>query len=106
MIDPSQELLSRIIKARRAHAILVFILLAAILITICFFQYPSISGLFALKVVFCVVVLPIGYLTYSYVNSAFKVNCPKCNELVEQGRLPGERIPLSCKKCGLPTNGK
>lgn len=101
MRDFSEELLSRIIKARRVHAITAFISLIAILILVWTFQYSKISGSFGLKVIFCIFALPIGYFVYSYANAAFKVNCPRCNELVEQGRLPSDPVPKSCKKCGL-----
>jgi len=104
MNDSSDELLFKIIKTRRVHAVVVFVLLIALFVVVWIFQYSNISGSFALKVTICIIALPLGYFVYSYVNSAFKVHCPKCNELVEQGRLPGEPIPSFCKKCGLSIN--
>lgn len=101
LTDMSRELKRRIKHCRKQHSVLVFILLGLIASMIWLFQASGISFSYIYKIGFTIFVLPIGYLTFSYVNSAFKVICPKCTAVVEQSRLPGDQIPLACPKCKL-----
>ena len=102
MENLSKQLLLEIKNVRQLHAVLLFFTLIIIAGTVWLFQYSNFTGSFFYKILAVIFVIPLGSLIYSRVNSGFKVLCPRCQSLIEQGRLPGEPIPLCCPKCRLP----
>jgi hypothetical protein len=102
----SDELLKRINGKRKSAAIIAFIAVAMMGLMAWLYQYSNFSMSYFYKIIIYILLLPTGYCIYSYANSAFKVICPKCGALVEQGRLPGDVMPMCCPRCKLPVLSK
>ena len=102
----SDELLCRIKKARKNNAIMSFFALFLIGFGVWLYQYSGLDIPYYVNALVTLVVIVVGNLTYDYINSLAMVYCPKCNAVVEKGRMIGDSIPLFCPKCGLVVSSK
>lgn len=106
MINFSAELLCRIKKARKNNAIMTFSGLFLLGFGVWLYQYSGMDIPYYINASLTLVVIVVGNLTYDYINSLAVVYCPNCSAVVENGRMIGDSIPLSCPKCGLVVSKK
>lgn len=97
----SEELFRRIKVARRRNSMLACAAIFMIAAGVWLYQYSGIHIPFYINAIVALLVIVVGHLTYDWANSLALVFCPKCNSVVENGKLIGDSMPACCPKCNL-----
>ena len=101
MTSLAVELRLKIIRKRHTNALVVAAALVGILLSFWLYDYSGIAIPYYISGVITILVLLIGIVFDDAIRAIGNVACPRCNAIVEAGRLPGHPMPKACPSCGL-----
>lgn len=89
----------KISRVRRFNTIIACLALACFVLAYWFFEYSEIELPMFVNILSTVLAIPVGFILVEMVNRHSIVYCPKCQGVIEKGRLIGHELPVSCPVC-------